>query len=216
MSLTYFSDPANVQLAESPYEWDAMMAGWDDTYGKFDDKIPKLVWRGRITGYTYRDGERPRQNLIRYSRDYLDIMDVKPSTKKSLMKQDDFQMYKAILDIDGNAWSARLGKLLCYNSVVIKVEPEYVGYWEVSSGIRGDLGDEIRRRRFIYIRQCQCVRFLATLTHKSSLPPPPPPPPPPPFERHMHLQKEIKPWVVGGSNRSIIVTTNCQCFRCSF
>ncbi|KAL3789816.1 hypothetical protein ACHAW5_011239 [Stephanodiscus triporus] len=132
MSLTYFSDPTNVQLTESPYQWDAMMSEWDATYGKFDDKISKVVWRGRITGYTYRNGERPRQNLIRYSRDYLDIMDIKPSTKKSLIKQDDFQLYKAILDIDGNAWSARLGKLLCYNSVVIKVEPEFVGYWEVS------------------------------------------------------------------------------------
>lgn len=132
MSLTYFSDPTNIQLAESPYEWDAMMSNWDAIYGKFNNKISKVVWRGRITGYTYKDGERPRQNLIRYSRNYLDIMDIKPSTKKSLIKQDDFQLYKAILDIDGNAWSARYGKLLCYSSVVIKVEPEFVGYWEVS------------------------------------------------------------------------------------
>jgi hypothetical protein len=34
------------------------------------------------------------------------------------------------LSTDGNAWSARLGKLLCFNSVVIKVQPEFVGYWE--------------------------------------------------------------------------------------
>ncbi|EED89120.1 predicted protein [Thalassiosira pseudonana CCMP1335] len=55
-------------------------------------------------------------------------MDIKPSDK-SLMPQDDFQKYKAILDIDCNAWwSARLGKLLCYNSIVIK--PIDVGYWE--------------------------------------------------------------------------------------
>jgi len=129
MSLTYFQDPTNVQLAESPYQWDTMMEEWDKNY-PWKTKISKVVWRGRITGYTYKDGERPRQNLVRYSRDYLDIMDIKPSTKKSLIKQDDFQKYKAILDIDGNAWSARLGKLLCFNSVVIKVQPEYVGYWE--------------------------------------------------------------------------------------
>ncbi len=59
-------------------------------------------------------------------------MDVKPATQRSKMDQDDFMKYKAILDIDGNAWSARLGKLLCFYSVVIKVEPTYVGYWEVS------------------------------------------------------------------------------------
>ena len=106
------------------------MAEWDTTY-PWERKIPKMVWRGRITGYTYRDGERPRQELVRYAREYLDVMDVKPSTHRSRMAQDDFQKYKAILDIDGNAWSARLGKLLCYNSVVIKVEPTFVGYWEV-------------------------------------------------------------------------------------
>lgn len=130
MSLTYFQDPSNVQLAESPYQWDDMMAEWDEAY-PWESKIRKVVWRGRITGYTYPDGKRPRQALVRYAQDHLDVMDVKPSTQRSKMAQDDFQKFVAILDIDGNAWSARLGKLLCYNSIVIKVEPEYVGYWEV-------------------------------------------------------------------------------------
>lgn len=129
MSLTYFNDPTNLQLAESPYQWDEIMNEWDNTF-PWDKKINKVVWRGRITGYTYKDGERPRQKLVQYARDYLDVMDIKPSTANSKMAQDDFQRYKAILDIDGNAWSARLGKLLCYNSVVIKVESSYVGYWE--------------------------------------------------------------------------------------
>ena len=120
MSLTYFSDRTNVQLMESPHEWDEIMMRWDEKY-PWSKKINKVVWRGRVTGYTYPDGERPRTKLIQYARNYLDIMDVKPSTEKSQMPQDDFQKYKAILDIDGNAWSARLGKLLCYNSVVIKV-----------------------------------------------------------------------------------------------
>jgi len=129
MSLTYFNDPTNFQLAESPYQWDELMTEWDESY-PWEKKIDKVVWRGRITGYTYKDGERPRQKLVQYAREYLDVMDIKPSTAKSKMPQDDFQKYKAILDIDGNAWSARLGKLLCYNSVVIKVESSYVGYWE--------------------------------------------------------------------------------------
>ena len=129
MSLTYFQDPTNIQLAESPYQWDTIMEGYDTQY-PWERKMNKVVWRGRITGYTYPDGERPRQELVRYSRDHLDIMDIKPSTKKSKMDQDDFQKYKAILDIDGNAWSARLGKLMCYNSVVIKVDGDFVGYWE--------------------------------------------------------------------------------------
>ena len=111
MSLTYFNDPTNFQLAESPYQWDELMTEWDESY-PWEKKIDKVVWRGRITGYTYKDGERPRQKLVQYAREYLDVMDIKPSTAKSKMPQDDFQKYKAILDIDGNAWSARLGKLL--------------------------------------------------------------------------------------------------------
>ena len=111
MSLTYFNDPTNFQLAESPYQWDELMTAWDESY-PWEKKIDKVVWRGRITGYTYKDGERPRQKLVQYAREYLDVMDIKPSTAKSKMPQDDFQKYKAILDIDGNAWSARLGKLL--------------------------------------------------------------------------------------------------------
>lgn len=111
LSLTYFNDPTNFQLADSPYQWDELMTEWDEKY-PWEKKIDKVVWRGRITGYTYKDGERPRQKLVQYARDFLDIMDIKPSTAKSKMPQDDFQRYKAILDIDGNAWSARLGKLL--------------------------------------------------------------------------------------------------------
>ncbi|KAK1747680.1 hypothetical protein QTG54_001643 [Skeletonema marinoi] len=34
--------------------------------------------------------------------------------------------YKAIFDIDGNNWSARFNNLLCYNSVIIKIAPDFV------------------------------------------------------------------------------------------
>jgi hypothetical protein len=37
-----------------------------------------------------------------------------------------FSEYRAVLDMDGNSWSSRFGRLLCDNSVVLKVEPEYV------------------------------------------------------------------------------------------
>jgi hypothetical protein len=37
------------------------------------------------------------------------------------MRFDDQMKYKAIIDIDGNNWSSRFPKLLCTNSVVIKV-----------------------------------------------------------------------------------------------
>lgn len=42
---------------------------------------------------------------------------------------DDFQNFRAVIDIDGNSWSERFAKLLCRNSVVIKVQPEQVDYF---------------------------------------------------------------------------------------
>ncbi|GAX10875.1 hypothetical protein FisN_31Hh084 [Fistulifera solaris] len=46
--------------------------------------------------------------------------------KPTITPMSDFQQYFAILDMDGNAWSSRFGELLCYNSIVVKVEPVYV------------------------------------------------------------------------------------------
>ena len=120
LSLTYFNEASNIQLLESSYQWDKLMDQWDRNY-PWDSKIPKVVWRGRMTGYTHEDGEKPRKKLVEYVNDYSDIMDIQVSSRSNLIDQDDFQKYIAVLDIDGNAWSARFAKLLCYNSVVIKV-----------------------------------------------------------------------------------------------
>ena len=120
LSLTYFNEASNIQLLDSPYQWEKLMNEWDQSY-PWNSKIPKVVWRGRLTGYTYEDREKPRIRLIEYANPYSDIMDIQVSTRSNLIDQDDFQKYIAVLDIDGNAWSARFAKLLCYNSVVIKV-----------------------------------------------------------------------------------------------
>jgi Glycosyl transferase family 90 len=59
-----------------------------------------------------------------------------------------FQQYVAIMDMDGNSWSSRFSTLLCYNSVVIKVEPQYVEYfnqdlrpWVHYIPVKDDLSD---------------------------------------------------------------------------
>jgi len=51
-------------------------------------------------------------------------------------------------DMDGNSWSSRFGSLLCYNSVVLKVEPQYFEYfyadlkpWSHYIPIKNDLSD---------------------------------------------------------------------------
>ena len=39
------------------------------------------------------------------------------------------EKYKAILDIDGNSYSARFSRLLCTNSVIIKITPRWAEYF---------------------------------------------------------------------------------------
>ncbi len=64
------------------------------------------------------------------------------------MKMPDFQKYRAIVDVDGHSWSSRFGELLCYSSVVLKVQPSDVDYfmpqlepWVHYIPVRQDLSD---------------------------------------------------------------------------
>lgn len=76
-----------------------------------------------------------------------------------------FQKYKAILDIDGNSWSSRFGLLLCYNSVILKVDPEYVDYfhfkylkpWIHYVPVNGDLSDLTKQARYVLDRNHSAV-----------------------------------------------------------
>jgi Glycosyl transferase family 90 len=54
------------------------------------------------------------------------------------MPMEDFQLYRGIIDADGNSWSSRFGRLLCYNSVVLKVEPSWVDYFYYKDGWEGE------------------------------------------------------------------------------
>jgi Glycosyl transferase family 90 len=72
------------------------------------------------------------------------------------IKLDDSQKYKAILDIDGYSWSSRFGRLLCSSSVVLKVEPMYVDYfqstvlpWVHYIPIQNDLSDLVEKARYV-------------------------------------------------------------------
>lgn len=102
----------------------------------------KAVWRGSPTGIGI--NSIPRVELCRWAEQYPDLLDAKlvgseqtfpilntlsPSLMGERMAVRDFQNYHAVVDIDGNSWSSRFGMLLCYSSVVLKVQPEYVDYF---------------------------------------------------------------------------------------
>lgn len=105
-------------------------------------KLRQAVWRGVATGIAPNGwNSLPRAQLVNYSQVYPDLIDAAlvdstqfqnmyPTEEPKLrnlsrfagrMEMEDYQKYRAVVDIDGNSWSARFGQLLCMNTVVIKV-----------------------------------------------------------------------------------------------
>ncbi|KAL3803145.1 hypothetical protein HJC23_003420 [Cyclotella cryptica] len=130
---------------------------WDKTFQKHDilypwtKKISKAVWRGSTTydrsqyfDVAFRDI--PRAKLVQASIDHPDVIDAAftkihqrfEDRSKELASEtivayrlrfDEQMKYKAIVDIDGNNWSARFSRLLCTNSVIIKIDPDFIEYF---------------------------------------------------------------------------------------
>jgi hypothetical protein len=76
--------------------------------------------------------------------------------KQGKESMNDFQQYKAILDMDGNSWSSRFSTMLCYNSLAIKVEPDYADHffvdlvpWKHYVPVKADLSDLIDNVKFV-------------------------------------------------------------------
>jgi Glycosyl transferase family 90 len=61
---------------------------------------------------------------------------------RSTMPFLDFQKYRGIIDIDGHSWSGRFGSLLCFNSVVLKIEPTYVEYFYARQSKSNESNDD--------------------------------------------------------------------------
>lgn len=124
------------------YTWDATFQEYERKY-PWKSKISKAIWRGSTTGLKrleFNDtfDELPRAQLVKKSIDRPDIIDAgftsfvqgweviqedlwNETIASSYIPFEDLMKYKAIIDIDGNTWSSRFAKLLCTNSVVIKV-----------------------------------------------------------------------------------------------
>ncbi|KAL9189116.1 hypothetical protein ACHAXT_011606 [Thalassiosira profunda] len=110
-------------------------------------KIRRAVWRGSTTANRALYGrlpprEVPRAQLVRSSLERPDLIDAgfhrlvgryDGVTMKGMLKKavplEEMARYKAIIDIDGNGWSARFSTLLCTNSVVIKIAPDFTEYF---------------------------------------------------------------------------------------
>jgi len=166
-------------------KWAPIMDNYKKTY-PWESKIRKVVWRGSLSGKFHFENVRWRLCKLAWKNDLsnknnnntknINILDIgfvkipdrhKKATNIDLAEvgglvppiapMEDFQKYLAILDVDGNSWSSRFGALLCYNSVVVKVEPKYVDYfhlkylkpWKHYVPVKYDLSDLMEKAAFV-------------------------------------------------------------------
>jgi hypothetical protein len=159
----------------SSSDWQAVFDSYATNY-THESKIRKLVWRGSLSGPN-NDLQSPRWRLgklvteqdatglfdvglvsIPSRHDHLQLnLTLVGGLAKPIHPMTAFQKYVAVLDIDGNSWSSRFGTLLCYNSVVLKVDPEYVDYfhfkdlkpWKHYVPVKHNLSDLVENTAFV-------------------------------------------------------------------
>jgi hypothetical protein len=86
---------------------------------------PSAVFRGENTGP---DRKYNRKWLVEFGENegngtLIDALIPDKTKPERYIPFDDFQTYKAVIDMDGNGWSGRFLRLLCMNSVVVKLQP---------------------------------------------------------------------------------------------
>jgi Glycosyl transferase family 90 len=148
--------------------WRGVFKDFSNKYS-WESKIRKVAWRGALSEAEWRDALtsvrwRVAKLVHESANDYYDVgltsipfwltdkikfnLTEIGGFAKGISPMSAFQKYMAILDMDGNSWSSRFGSLLCYNSVVIKVEPKYFDYfysdlkpWTHFVPVKNDLSD---------------------------------------------------------------------------
>jgi len=132
-------------------DWVSKFQQNDEQY-PWSNKSNNAVWRGSTTydAPQYNQSslnETPRGQLVKKGMEHPALIDAgftrliqkfendkKAERETSVskgkgMSMSDMMKYKAIIDIDGNNWSSRFGMLLCMNSVVIKIDPDFIEYF---------------------------------------------------------------------------------------
>lgn len=126
----------------------------------FVSKQRQAVWRGAFTGQSWDHGRtNQRREMYRLSKQdnnahFINAEEARRGGEH-YMPMDQYRNFRAILDLDGDAWSKRFVALLCFNSVVLKVEPKYVDYfhpnlqpWIHYIPVNGHLSDLVDQVKF--------------------------------------------------------------------
>ncbi|KAL9187558.1 hypothetical protein ACHAXT_001661 [Thalassiosira profunda] len=115
-------------LRRNETEWDVQFQVWDAKY-PWEMKQRIAVWRGTTSGM----GWRQRMLEVTAQSPLVDARVVTGKDRTAAIPFVDFQKYRAVLDVDGNAWSERFPKLLCMNVPVIKVAPQWLDYHDFTA-----------------------------------------------------------------------------------
>jgi len=127
---------------------DAFAANFDARHA-WRRKRPGAVWRGSPNGLFFKPGEwnrtmpagNPRARLVDFAARHADLVDARftqmPAQEApwaadfaafalaAPIPQETFAAWRIIIDVDGGGWSARLARLMLYNSVVLRQETEH-------------------------------------------------------------------------------------------
>jgi len=106
-------------------EWDAVFEASDQSY-PWSAKERIAVWRGGGGGLGW------RQSMVEMVSGNP-LVDAQFAEKHQRIPFEDFQKYRTVMDVDGNAWSERFNKLLCMNTPVIKVQPTFLNYLDFTA-----------------------------------------------------------------------------------
>lgn len=109
----------------STNEWDNYFQNSDSLY-PWKSKTNAAVWRGAASGQNWTPN---RSWLVDQGALAPSVIDAKFSFQQgNKISFQDFQKYKAVIDMDGNGWSGRFHGLLCMNSVALKIRPQFLDY----------------------------------------------------------------------------------------
>jgi Glycosyl transferase family 90 len=151
-----FPTPSYMNIIDSqpdPGNWYKVYGRFAKDYA-WENKIAKVVWRGALSendptkvfeSQRWRLTTKVTAMTDPKEKEMFDVgftnipifltaqIDIDASLAGGIVSgiglMNDFQKYKAVLDMDGNSWSSRFGTMLCYNSVALKVEPAYADFW---------------------------------------------------------------------------------------
>jgi hypothetical protein len=141
--------------ARLPEEWSTHFDKQDKEY-PWESKRKQVLWRGALTGRINKGLDKNvRWAAARLAHTtaapywYIGLYIIPPESHdaernlsevgglKAIVPRHEFAKYRAVLDMDGHSWSSRFGRLLCDNSIVLKVEPRFVDYFHFQQDKHG-------------------------------------------------------------------------------